>query len=133
MYKITLRMFYKQGPLLPLRNNLQLLSSRPPEKRGITTDNVQESNVVSNILSSRQGENKHRRIYIVEVGRQLLDVLLQLVGRLQAVLEETAEQREKVTGRTPPALGMNQQAAGDTLGELLLLQMSTMAQRTGEE
>lgn len=33
------------------------------------------------------------RIYIVEISCQLLNVLLQLIRRLQAILEETGEQR----------------------------------------
>lgn len=32
-------------------------------------------------------------VYIVEISCQLLDVLLQLIRCLQAILEETAEQR----------------------------------------
>lgn len=34
-----------------------------------------------------------RRVYIVEISRQLLDVLLQLIRCLQAILKETAEER----------------------------------------
>lgn len=93
---MTPRMLYKQGHLLPLSDNLQLLSSHPPERRGITTGKVEK--YMQKNFESLSDRKQTRRIYIVEVGRQLLDVLLQFIGRLQAVLEETAEQRKKGTG-----------------------------------
>lgn len=59
---------------------------------------AKSKNTCKKTSESLSDRKQTRRIYIVEVGRQLLDVLLQLIGRLQAVLEETAEQRKKGTG-----------------------------------
>ena len=48
-----------------------------------------------------------RSIYIVEISCQLLDVLLQLIRRLQAILKETAEQRDVWVSLTLTFSGIN--------------------------